>query len=111
MIEGGSSLPREQFQTLTEQMYYILLALEEECCGVDIMEKVELLSRNRITVGPGTLYTLLAKFLKAGMIKETVVEGRKKSYILTSQGLGVLREEYLRLKLQVEDGERLFKEE
>ena len=33
-------MAREQFQTLTEPMYYILLALTEECCGVDIMEKV-----------------------------------------------------------------------
>ena len=31
-------MAREQFQTLTETMYYILLALTEECCGVDIME-------------------------------------------------------------------------
>lgn len=102
------NLPREQFQTLTEQMYYILLALENECCGVDIMEKVNILSRNRISVGPGTLYTLLAKFLKADMIKETLVEGRKKSYILTEHGFIILREEYQRLKVQVEDGKKLF---
>ena len=32
-------MAREQFQTLTEPMYYILIALSEECCGVDIMER------------------------------------------------------------------------
>ena len=32
-------MAREQFQTLTEPMYYILIALSEECCGVDIMGK------------------------------------------------------------------------
>ena len=37
-------MAREQFQTLTEPMYYILLALTEECCGVDIMEKVKMIS-------------------------------------------------------------------
>lgn len=37
-------MTREQFQTLTEPMYYILLALTEECCGVDIMEKVRQIS-------------------------------------------------------------------
>ena len=37
-------MAREQFQTLTEPMYYILLALTEECCGVDIMEKVREIS-------------------------------------------------------------------
>ena len=31
-------MAREQFQTLTEPMYYILLALTRECCGVDIVE-------------------------------------------------------------------------
>ena len=33
-------MPREKFQTLTEQMFYILLCLEEEQCGVDIMARV-----------------------------------------------------------------------
>lgn len=32
-------MAREKFQTLTEQMFYILLCLQEECYGMDIMEK------------------------------------------------------------------------
>lgn len=32
-------MAREQFQSLTEQMYYILLALLEPRCGVDISQK------------------------------------------------------------------------
>ena len=52
-------MARKQFQTLSEPMYYILLALTSECCGVDIMKKVEEISKGRISVGPGTLYTLL----------------------------------------------------
>lgn len=55
-------MARKQFQTLSEPMYYILLALTSECCGVDIMKKVEEISKGRISVGPGTLYTLLGKF-------------------------------------------------
>ena len=55
-------MAREQFQTLTEPMYYILLTLMEECCGVDIMEKVKEISHGRVLVGPGTLYAMLAKF-------------------------------------------------
>ena len=46
-------MAREQFQTLTEPMYYILIALSEECCGVDIMEKVQKISGGRVKVGPG----------------------------------------------------------
>ena len=47
-------MAREQFQTLTEPMYYILIALSEECCGVDIMEKVQKISGGRVKVGPET---------------------------------------------------------
>ena len=32
-------MPREKFQALTEQMFYILLCLKDECCGMDIMAK------------------------------------------------------------------------
>ena len=97
-------MAREQFQTLTEPMYYILLALTEECCGVDIMEKVKMLSHGRVLVGPGTLYAMLAKFEENGVIKLTASEGRRKSYIITDKGLDMLKEEYNRLKTMVEDG-------
>ena len=57
-------MAREQFQTLTEPMYYILIALSEECCGVDIMEKVQKISGGRVKVGPGTLYTICLNLRK-----------------------------------------------
>ncbi|HSR04210.1 MAG TPA: PadR family transcriptional regulator [Proteiniclasticum sp.] len=97
-------MAREQFQTLSEPMYYILLSLLEEECGVDIMNKVGKLSNGRISVGPGTLYTLLDKFLKAYMIAETKVEGRRKSYIITNSGKEALKMEQERLKKMLEDG-------
>lgn len=97
-------MAREQFQTLTEPMYYILLALTEECCGVDIMEKVKAISHGRVLVGPGTLYAMLAKFEENGVIKLTASEGRRKSYIITDKGRDMLKEEYERLKTMAEDG-------
>ena len=63
-------MPREQFQNLTEPMYYILMSLMKERCGVDIMEAVLEISRGRVKVGPGTLYTLLGKFQKENMIQD-----------------------------------------
>lgn len=48
-------MAREKFQTLTEQMFYILLCLQEECYGMDIMEKVAAMTEGRVTIGPGTL--------------------------------------------------------
>ena len=97
-------MAREAFQTLTEPMYYILLALTEECCGVDIMNKVEKLSGGRIRVGPGTLYAMLARFEEHQIIRLTAEEGRRKSYIITDAGLLMLTKEYARLKTMVEDG-------
>ena len=60
-------MPRAKFQTLTEQMFYILLCLYQECCGMDIMEKVTQMTGGRVSVGPGTLYNLLENFLEAGI--------------------------------------------
>ena len=100
-------MPREKFQTLTEQMFYILLCLRKECCGMDIMAEVGEITGGRVSVGPGTLYNLLDQFAGAGIIRETKVEGRKKSYILTQKGAAVLREEFERLQKQAADYLRL----
>lgn len=100
-------MARERFQTLTEPMYYILLALTEECCGVDIMEKVRYISKGRVKVGPGTLYAMLSKFEDNEIIRRTAEEGRRKSYIITERGKQMLRAEYDRLKLMVSDGEMI----
>jgi len=101
-------MAREQFQTLTEPMYYILLALTDECCGVDIMEKVKSISHGRVVVGPGTLYAMLAKFEENDVIELTASEGRRKSYIITEKGHQMLREEYSRLKTMAEDAKGII---
>ena len=101
-------MARETFQTLTEPMYYVLMALLEECCDVDIMKKVEDLSGSRVKVGPGTLYAMLDKFLKNKLIEETKAEGRKRSYIITAYGKELLIKEYNRLKQMVMDGANII---
>lgn len=98
-------MAREQFQNLTEPMYYILMSLLREMCGVDIMEAVDEISKGRVRVGPGTLYALLSKFEKEDMIIETEVQGRKRSYIITEKGKEILLEEYRRLITMASDGE------
>lgn len=101
-------MAREKFQTLTEQMFYILLCLRDECYGMDIMEKVRKISDERVIVGPGTLYNLLENFVEAGMIVETKVEGRKRCYIITEMGLNVLAAEVQRLNLLIHDYQRII---
>ena len=92
-------------------MYYILLSLTEDCCGVDIMEKVKQISHGRVVVGPGTLYAMLSKFEENGIIQMTTSEGRRKSYIITELGREMLQKEYNRLMIMVEDGQRIMKEQ
>ena len=103
-------MAREKFKTLTEQMYYTLLALQQARCGVDVMDAVRQMTEERIKLGPGTLYVLLGDFQKAGLIKEVESEGSKKSYILTDEGREKLKEEHERLELLVADFKRLYKE-
>ena len=104
-------MPRAKFQTLTEQMFYILLCLREECYGMDILDKVPTITGGRVSVGSGTLYNLLEQFVEAGMIRETRVEGRRRSYILTDKGREALRREYERIRAQAEDYCLAFGEE
>lgn len=101
---------REKFQTLTEQMFYILLCLQRECCGVDIMERVARMTEGQVVIGPGTLYSLLESFQTEGFIRETRVEGRKRSYQITVKGRLRLEEEVARLRRQTEDYVRFGKE-
>ena len=101
-------MPRLKFQTLTEQMFYTLLCLKDECYGMDILDRVPSMTHWRVIIGSGTLYTLLEQFLEAGMIRETKVEGRRRSYILTAKGREMLEKEYQRICDQAADYRNLF---
>lgn len=90
---------------LTEPMYYVLMSfLDREMCGTQITEFVEKKTAGRVKLGPGTLYTLLAKFQDEGLIAEISVEGRKRTYQITDRGRESFREELERLRACVNDG-------
>ena len=72
------------------------------------MEVVRDMTQERVTMGPGTLYTLLDNLLKAGFIHETKADGRKRSYIISDQGKSILEEEYKRLMALTEDYRRVI---
>lgn len=104
----GDLMARDKYQTLTEQMFYILICLTQESCGVDIMKKVEELTNGRVIIGPGTLYSLLDNFVKEKIIIETKIENRKKHYIITNLGTEMLEKEYLRVTKLKNDYEMLI---
>ena len=101
-------MPREKFRTLTEQMFYILLCLRTECCGMDIMEQIRVLTDGRVAVGPGTLYNLLEQFCDAGRIRETKAQGRRRSYVITTKGETALEQEIARMEAMMADYRRLM---
>lgn len=91
---------------LTEPMFYVLMAfLQGEMCGIDIAAFVEKKTRGRVKLGPGTLYTLLSKFQDENLIEETEVDGRKRTYRLTSKGHGAYEEEVERLRACLRDAQ------
>ena len=99
-------MPRKSMDTLTESMFYVLMALMTgPLCGIDIAEFIEKRTKGRLQMGPATLYTILGKFEKERYIRETAVEGRKRTYEITGKGFEAYREELKRLKQCVLDAE------
>ena len=97
-------MPKQALDTLTESMFYVLMALYRgEKCGIDIAAWIETKTAGRCRLGPATLYTILAKFEKEKFIRETHVEGRKRTYAITDLGRHAFREEYERLSTCMED--------
>lgn len=99
-------MPKKSMDTLTESMFYVLMALmHSPMCGIDIADFIDKRTKGRIRIGPATLYTILGKFEKEKYIRETAVEGRKRTYEITGKGFEAYREELKRLKQCVADAE------
>ena len=100
-------MAKESLKVLTESMFYVLLSLmRAERCGTEIVQFVSDTTADQVPLGPGTLYTILAKFEEEGLIRETAVEGRRRTYAITERGKGIYRKELDRLRRCVADGER-----
>lgn len=96
---------------MTEAMYYILLALLKPGHGYGMMQRIRELSGGRLVMGPGTLYGVLTRMNREGLIVLTGEDGRRKNYAITGAGRAALRLEYGRLKRMVADGGILEAEE
>ena len=100
-------MPRRSMTVLTEAMFYVLMAFRQgEMCGIDAADYIERRTGGRVKLGPATLYTILGKFEKEKLLKETLVEGRKRSYRITEKGLEAYEAELMRLKQCVLDAEK-----
>lgn len=105
-------MARKKLETLTEQMYYVLLSLvEEPRHGYGIMQYVSRLTDGRVDIGAGTLYALLERFEREGLITLLEHQDSRKYYTISQQGRDALTAEQDRLRRLVADGERLFSKE
>ena len=99
-------MPRKPMTVLTEAMFYVLMAFRQgEMCGIDVSDWIEGRTGGRVKLGPATLYTILGKFEKEKLIRETLVEGRKRSYRITEKGLEAYEAELARLNRCLADAE------
>ena len=55
-------------QPMTEAMYYVLLALREPAHGYVLLRRIREISGGRLEMGPGTLYGVLTRLKKEGLI-------------------------------------------
>jgi DNA-binding PadR family transcriptional regulator len=103
---------------LTETTYFILLSLAHgPRHGYAIMKDVAELSRGRVALSTGTLYSALKRLLDQGWIRRSpepgsVLDGRgRKAYTLTSLGDQILEAEIGRLQglVNVAHGRKLGK--
>lgn len=91
-------MPRKSLGVMTESMFYTIMAFQAgPRCGTEITAFIEKLTDGRIQLGPGTLYTILSKFLEVGYLREVSVEGRKRTYELTEEGSRAYEQEIARL--------------
>ena len=104
--EGERHLPKKSMETLTESMFYVLMAFcKKPMCGIDVADYIDNRTKGRLQIGPATLYTILAKFEKEKYIREIEVEGRKRTYQMTEKGRQAYETERERLRQCVADAE------
>lgn len=80
-------MSKKALDTLTETMFYVLMAFSrQDMCGTEIADYVRELTNNRVSMGPGTLYTILSNFQKEKLIERVSSEGRRITYSITEAG-------------------------
>ncbi|MFV0395598.1 MAG: PadR family transcriptional regulator [Coprobacillaceae bacterium] len=82
---------------MTETAFYILLSLQEEMHGYNIVQKVSDMTNKEIIISAGTMYGTLSKMEKDALIKQSKEEGKRKYYISTSLGSKILQIEIQRI--------------
>jgi DNA-binding PadR family transcriptional regulator len=88
---------------LTRAEFHVLLAvLEGPRHGYGIMQDVDALTAGELRLGPGTMYTAIARLERAGLLEECEADGdRRRCYRVTRKGKTAARKEAERLSAMV----------
>lgn len=99
----------KKYIPMTETTYYTLLSVITARHGYAIMQFVSELTKGRIQLGTGTLYTMVGRLTADGIVIIEPTEDGKKAYLLTEVGRELLELETKRLENQLEDGIKILK--
>lgn len=102
---------RKKYIPMTETTYYTLLSVITPRHGYAIMQYVSQLTKGRIVLGTGTLYTMVGRLVTDGVIETVPNEEGKKSYCITKDGMELIKLETQRLDRQLKDGRSVLTQE
>ena len=88
---------QKKYLPMSETMFCILFALREERHGYGVMQYVLSATGGRVKLGAGTVYQTLGKLERDKLIRVTREADRKKEYVVTETGAGVLYAEARRI--------------
>jgi len=85
--------------TPTSVEFHVLLALMEgPRHGYGVMQDVAAMTDERVKLGPGTLYSIIKRFLRDGLVEECAADAeRRRCYRLTRKGVRATADEAERL--------------
>ncbi len=95
---------------MSEQSFLILLSLLKPRHGYGIMQIILEQSSGRINLGPSTVYTVLYKLEQDGFIEVVSEEDRRKVYLITKEGIQLLKAEAKRLDSLSKISKKLLRE-
>lgn len=97
-----------KYLPLSETTCYTMLCLAGEALhGYALMQKVSEISQGTVSLGAGTLYTILSTLEKEALIEMVSEADRRKVYALTSKGKQVLRLQIQRLEIMVLNSQKI----
>lgn len=100
-------MPRRPLENLTESMFYVCWRSKRARCAAWRSPHFRAGDKRRLCIGPATLYTVLNKFEEVKYIEEIAVEGRKRTYRITSRGTDAYNAELGRLTACLRDAEAI----